>query len=208
MRKQTEAGRQPSKGLSHLHKRIQRFGTKWQLFGSWFYVPFGTDRKCRKAWFCRAGMSPRRCGGVPFRHSLCHRQFRRTWTLKVEVVALHAEEKNGLAGSLLKLIHLFRAVPRFQWLERLVLIEMRLACDGITWRRTRRPDHQRSRARNERVNDRDREISAEATLPPPASSGVGPRLSSSGEPAEFAATRTGSWFLVMIAFSLGLASLA
>ncbi len=76
---------------------------------------------------------------------MCHRQFRPTGTRKLGVVALHSEEKNVLAGSLLKLIHLFRAVPCFHWLERFVLFDMRLACDGITWRRTPRPDHQRSR---------------------------------------------------------------
>ena len=29
----------------------------------------------------------------------------------------------------------FRVIPRFRWLERLFLIDMRFACDGITWRR-------------------------------------------------------------------------
>ena len=59
--------------------------------------------------------------------------------------SLHAEDKTGLAGSSLKLIHLIRAVPRYPWLERLLLIEMRPACDGIGRRLTRRPDHRWSR---------------------------------------------------------------
>ncbi len=47
------------------HIVIQEYNDLAQSGNFWVMVlvPFGTDRKCRKAWFCRARNCQRRCGG-------------------------------------------------------------------------------------------------------------------------------------------------
>ncbi len=196
-----------SNGLSHRHERMPRFGTKWQLLGHGSGAILALTESVEKPGFVgpeAANAAAARCAILALAVPPAISAYLDTQS---RVCSAACRREKRPRWVIVEVDHLFRAVPRFQWLERLVLFDMRLACDGITWRRTPRPDHLRSRARIERVNDHDREISAEATLSPPASSGVGPRLSSPGEPTEFAATRTGSWFFAVITFSSSLALL-